>query len=76
MDRAYSGVCWPQCEIVMAKEEPESHLVGQSITNTTTVGIRTSTIVICSPGLLIEKTIKPNHQQQGIIENFPIGDMI
>ena len=60
----------------MAKEEPKSHLVGQSITNTTTVGIRTSTIVICAPGLLIEKTIKPNHQQQGIIENFPIGDMI
>ena len=40
------------------------------------MGIRTSTVVICSPGLLIEKTIKPNHQQQGIIENFPIGDMI
>ena len=60
----------------MAKEEPESHLVGQSITNTTTEGIRTSTIVICPPGLLIEKTIKPNHQGQGISENFPIGDMI
>ena len=76
MDRAYPGVCWPQCEIVMAKEEPESHLVGQSITNTTTMGIRTSTVEICLPGLLIEKTIKPNHQRQGIIENFSIGDMI
>ena len=60
----------------MAKEEPKSHLVGQSITNTTTMGIRTSTVEVCSPGLLIEKTIKPNHQRQGIIENFPIGDMI
>ena len=53
-----------------AKEEPESHLVGQRITSTTTKRISTSTIVICSPGSLIEKTIKPNHQQQEIIEDF------